>query len=222
MKRVIKPTGQFNIEIEEVPMPEPGPGEVRVKAVCSLISRGSEIGARYTREYAVSPEIMGYSLAGVVDALGAGVDCYAVGDRVVALAPHAEYVVRPAVLSTPQDQPRVMAMLPGVEFDAAPYWPLVSGAVTWVDIEEIGPNHTVVILGQGLVGSLMLQVAKHNGKGRIIAVDALESRCTLVEELGGRCGNQRRRRGSYCRGAQADSGSWCRYRRLCGGRPGGG
>ena len=79
MKRVIKPTGQFNIEIEEVPVPEPGPGEVRVKAVCSLISRGSEIGARYTREHAVSPEIMGYSLAGVVDALGEGVDCYAVG-----------------------------------------------------------------------------------------------------------------------------------------------
>ena len=30
----------------------------------------------------------------------------------------------------------------------------------------------------------MLQVAKHNGKGRIIAVDALESRCALAEELG--------------------------------------
>ena len=108
-------------------MPEPGPGEVRIKAVCSLISRGSEIGARYTREQAVSPEIMGYSLAGVVDALGEGVDCYAVGDWVVALAPHAEYVVRPAVLSAPQDQPQVVAMLPSVEFDAAPYWPLVSG-----------------------------------------------------------------------------------------------
>ena len=76
----------------------------------------------------------------VVDALGVGVDCYAVGDRVVALAPHAEYVVCPAVLSAPQDQPQVVAMLPSVEFDAAPYWPLVSGAVTWVDIEEIGPT----------------------------------------------------------------------------------
>ena len=31
MKRVIKPTGQFNIEIEEVPVPEPGPGEVRMQ-----------------------------------------------------------------------------------------------------------------------------------------------------------------------------------------------
>ena len=184
MKRVIKPEGQFNIAIEEVPMPEPGPGEVRIKAVRSLISRGSEIGARYTREHAVSPDIMGYSLAGVIDALGEGVDCWSVGDRVVALAPHAEYVVCPAVLSSPQDQPRVVALLPGVEFDVAPFWPLASGAVAWVDIEQIEPNHTVVILGQGLVGSLMLQVAKHNGKGRIMAVDAVASRCALAEELG--------------------------------------
>ena len=44
MKRVAKPEGKFNIVIEEVSMPEPGPGEVRVKAVRSLISRGSEMG----------------------------------------------------------------------------------------------------------------------------------------------------------------------------------
>ena len=52
MKRVAKPEGKFNVVIEDAPMPEPGPGEVRVKAVRSLISRGSEMGGRYTREYA--------------------------------------------------------------------------------------------------------------------------------------------------------------------------
>jgi L-iditol 2-dehydrogenase len=75
-------------------------------------------------------------------------------------------------------------MLPSVNFDQAPYYPLVSGAVTWVDIEDIQPYDTVVILGQGLVGSLMMQVAKANGRGRIITVDALDSRCALSEELG--------------------------------------
>ena len=184
MQRVIKPAGQFNIQLEDVPVPEPGPGEVRIKAVRSLISRGSEIGARYTRTHAVSPEIMGYSLAGTVDALGAGVDCYDIGDPVVALAPHAEYAVRPAVLSSTAEQPQVFPILDGVDFDQAPYWPLVAGAVTWVDIEEIGNNDTVVILGQGLVGSLMLQVARHNGQGRLMAVDALDSRCALAEEFG--------------------------------------
>ena len=103
MKRVAKPEGKFNIVIEEVAMPEPGPGEVRVKAVRSLISRGSEMGGRYTREHAVNPESMGYSLAGIVDAIGEGIDHYAVGDKVVASAPHAQYAFRPARVSSPQE-----------------------------------------------------------------------------------------------------------------------
>ena len=184
MKRVAKPEGKFNVVIEEAPMPEPGPGEVRVKAVRSLISRGSEMGGRYTREHAVNPESMGYSLAGIVDAVGEGLDHYTVGDRVVASAPHAQYVVRPARVSSPQEQARVIPMLPTVSFDQAPYYPLAAGAVSWVDIENIQPYDTVVILGQGLVGSLLMQVAKANGRGRIITVDALDSRCALSEELG--------------------------------------
>lgn len=93
MKRVAKPEGQFNIIIEDAPMPEPRVGEVRIKAVRSLISRGSEIGARYTREFAIDPERMGYSLAGIVDAVGEEINHFAVGDHVVALAPHAQYVI---------------------------------------------------------------------------------------------------------------------------------
>jgi threonine dehydrogenase-like Zn-dependent dehydrogenase len=184
MKRVIKPEGKFNIAIEEVAVPEPGPGEVRVKAVCSLISRGSELGGRYTREHAVNPDIMGYSMAGVVDAVGEGIGHLSAGDRVVTLAPHAQYVVRPARAETPADQAWVVPILPGMTFDQAPYYPLVTSAVTWVEIEDIQPDDTVVILGQGLVGSLLLQVARANGQGRLIAVDALDSRCALAEEFG--------------------------------------
>ncbi len=184
MKRVGKPEGKFNIVIEEVPTSEPGLGEVRVKAIRSLISRGSEMGGRYTQESAIDPERMGYSLAGVVDAVGAGVEHFAVGDHVVASAPHAQYVVRPARVSSPQEHAQVVRMLPTVSFDQAPYYPLAAGAVAWVDIENIQPNDTVVILGQGLVGSLIMQVAKADGNGRIIAIDALDNRCRLAEELG--------------------------------------
>ena len=184
MKRLIKPEGRHRIEIEEVDIPEPGQGEVRVKAVCSLISRGSELGARYTREHAVSPDIMGYSMAGTVDALGEGVDHLEIGDRVVALAPHAEYVVRSARPGGPRDQTRIMPMPEGLSFESAPYYPLTAGAVTWVEVEEIKPQDTVVVLGQGLVGSLILQVIKANGAGRVVAVDALENRCSLAAEFG--------------------------------------
>ena len=184
MKRVIKPEGLHRIEIEEVPIPEPGPGEVRIKAACSLISRGSELGGRYTREHAVSPDVMGYSMAGTVDALGKGVEHLDIGDGVVALAPHAQYTVRPARLVFPWDQTIVMPMPAGLSFDSAPYYPLTAGAVTWVEVEDIKPQDTVVVLGQGLVGNLILQVIKANGDGRVVAVDALENRCTMAAEFG--------------------------------------
>ena len=184
MKRLAKPEGKYNLVLEEAPVPEPGPGEVRVKAVRSLISRGSEMGARYTREHAVSPDIMGYSMAGTVDAVGAGVSHLAPGDRVVSLAPHAEYTVQPATADGSAGQARVVALPEDVDFDRAPYYPLAVGAVTWVEIGQSGPTDTVVILGQGLVGSLMLQVMKAAGRGYVIAVDALDRRCELAAELG--------------------------------------
>ena len=184
MKRLAKPEGKYNLVLEEAPVPEPGPGEVRVKAVRSLISRGSEMGARYTREHAVSPAIMGYSMAGTVDAVGEGVSHLAPGDRVVSLAPHAEYTVQPAAADGPAVQARVVALPEDVDFDRAPYYPLAVGAVTWVEIGGSGPTDTVVILGQGLVGSLMLQVMKASGRGHVIAVDALDRRCELAAELG--------------------------------------
>ena len=184
MKQLAKPEGKYNLALEEVPIPEPGPDEVRVKAVRSLISRGSEMGGRYTREYAVDPDRMGYSMSGTVDAVGEAVTHFRPGDRVVSQAPHAEYTVRPGIVDGPADAPRVMALPDDVDFDRAPYYPLAAGAVSWVGIEEIGPSDTVVILGQGLVGSLMLQVMKANGYGYVIAVDALDNRCELAAQLG--------------------------------------
>jgi len=184
MKRVIKPEGLHRIEIEEVPIPEPGVGEIRVRAACSLISRGSELGGRYTREHAVNPDVMGYSMAGTVDAVGEGIEHLDIGDRVVALAPHAQYVVRPARLVFPWDQTVVMPMPADLSFDSAPYYPLTAGAVTWVEVEDIQPQDTVVVLGQGLVGNLILQVIKANGVGRVVAVDALANRCAMAAEFG--------------------------------------
>ena len=184
MKRLAKPDGKYNLVLEEVPIPEPGADEVRVKAVRSLISRGSEMGARYTREHAVSPDIMGYSMAGTVDTVGDAVSHFSRGDRVVAMAPHAEYTIRPGIVDSPDDNARVVALPDGVGFEQAPYYPLTAGAVTWVEVEQIGPTDTVVILGQGLVGSLMLQVMKANGRGYVIAVDALDNRCELATQLG--------------------------------------
>ena len=74
MKRVAKPEGKFNVVLEDAPVPAVGPHDVRVRNVRSLISRGSELWRRYIRPEAVDPQIMGYSVAGVVDAVGVEVE----------------------------------------------------------------------------------------------------------------------------------------------------
>ena len=184
MKRMAKPEGRGNVMLEDAPIPEPGYGEVRVKAVRSLISRGSEIGRRYVMEEAIDPQIMGYSMAGVVDALGEGVEHLSVGDRVGAVAPHAQYVVGAAIPERQVKLPEIFPLTPGVGWDQAPYWMLTASAVRWTDIAPFERDNVIVVLGQGLVGSLILQVMRSIDAGRLVAIDAAPLRCELAAALG--------------------------------------
>jgi len=95
MKRVAKPEGKFNVVLEDAPVPAVGPHDVRVRNVRSLISRGSELWRRYIRPEAVDPQIMGYSVAGVVDAVGTEVEGFAPGDRVGRLVANPVIVMWP-------------------------------------------------------------------------------------------------------------------------------
>jgi hypothetical protein len=54
MKRVVKLEGKGNIAIKEIDVPTIASNEVLVKNVKSLISRGSELFARYTMPHAVN------------------------------------------------------------------------------------------------------------------------------------------------------------------------
>ena len=176
MKRAIKLEGKGNIAIEEIPIPDLEDNKVLVKNERSLISRGSELFARYVMPNAVSPSIMGYSDAGLVVAAGNGIKDIKVGDRVTAVAPHAEYVAceESMIIPLPDD----------ISFDEATFLPLLTSSVAWAQSAEIKEGDTVVILGQGLVGNLVMQVSKDYKPSRVITVDALDLRCGISEKLG--------------------------------------
>ena len=93
MKRLEKLDGFANVQMVEVEQPEPGPDQMLIEVKRSLISRGSELFWRYVREEAVSPEMMGYSDAGEVVGVGANIQDFAVGQRVMANTPHSQYVI---------------------------------------------------------------------------------------------------------------------------------
>lgn len=180
MYRVIKPEGFGNIQLEEVEIPDINAKQILVKADTTLISRGSELFRRYILEEAVSPSIMGYSLTGSVETVGNQITEFSVGDRVMVVAPHAEYVV-----AEPNNTDgRTVPLTPEVSFEEGTLLPLATSAVAWADSSGVKDGDTIVILGQGLVGSLMMQVFKSYSPERIITIDALPFRCELSVELG--------------------------------------
>jgi len=180
MIRVIKTEGFGNIQLEDVPVPEIDSQQVLIKTHVTLISRGSELFRRYILEEAVPHSMMGYSLAGVVEKIGADVTDYQVGQKVMAVAPHAEYAVKNVFT----ESERLCPVADDVSFEEATFLPLATSAVAWSDSSDVQSGDTIAILGQGLVGSLMLQVLQGFDPQRIIVVDALALRCQLADQLG--------------------------------------
>jgi len=55
----------------------------------------------------------------------------------------------------------------------------------WTQALHITPEDRVAVLGQGIVGNLLMQFAKRYQPAQLIAVDALDLRCHLAREVGG-------------------------------------
>jgi threonine dehydrogenase-like Zn-dependent dehydrogenase len=134
------------------------------------------------RPEAIEHRMMGYSLTGRVAKVGAQVADLSPGDRVAASAPHAQYVAVEVV--DPRNRPAVVRLPDSVSMEAGTFWPLATSSVLWMWQTEAQGGDTMVIQGQGLVGSICMQAVKAGANPRVIAVDALPLRCDLAERLG--------------------------------------
>lgn len=121
------------------------------------------------------PVAMGYSNVGDVVAVGAGVEGFAVGDRVVSNGPHAEFVSVPASLCA-----RVPA---GVTDEQAAF--TILGAIALQGIRLIAPTlgESVAVSGLGLIGLLAVQLLRANGC-RVIGIDPDPGRRQIARDLG--------------------------------------
>ncbi len=125
-----EPGGPDVLELKEVPRPEPGPGEVRVRVASSGVNRADVLQrlGRYPAPSGYPEDILGLELAGTVDAVGAGVTEVAVGDEVMGIlggGGYAEYAVTSAETLVPIPagmEPELAGAIPEVfmtAFDAA-------------------------------------------------------------------------------------------------------
>ena len=64
------------LELQEVPKPEPGPGEISVRVAASGVNRADLLQrrGRYPVPPGYSEDVLGLEYAGVVDSVGEGVD----------------------------------------------------------------------------------------------------------------------------------------------------
>jgi NADPH2:quinone reductase len=155
------------LEIEDIPVPQPGPGQVRIAVHCAGVSFATSLvtQGRYQRKPPL-PFTPGTEIAGVVSAVGTDVVGLAVGDRVCAgidWGGHAEQAVTDAttVYRLPDELP----------FDLAPQFPLSYGtsyaALSWR--AGIQAGETVLVHGAaGAVGLAAVELAKAMG-ARVIA-----------------------------------------------------
>ena len=197
------------LTIDDVPRPEPGPGEVLVRILGASVNHLDLWVRRGMLGFAVPfPRVLGCDGTGEVAALGVGVSGVAVGQRVVIepgttsgtspedlvgddhLAPdygirgeHCDGLDREYVAV----EARYLLPLPdGVDPVQAAAVPLVF-VTAWgalVRRAEVRPGETVLILGGASgVGSAGIQIAKDRG-ARVIATAGSEPKRRLARELG--------------------------------------
>lgn len=174
------------LHILELPTPDAGPGEVRIRVRAATVNAVDALqrGGPARSPQARPPFVPGMEAAGVVDQIGAGTDTdLSVGDRVMAFVladgshgAYAEQVVVPAesVVRAPHGASDVQAAsLP------------MNGLTARLALDTLGlvAGQTVAVTGAaGAVGGYAVQLAKADGL-RVVA-DASEQDETLVKELG--------------------------------------
>jgi len=155
--------------------------------VRAVIDKARTQGLRQTfnsvRDKLAASQALGYSAAGVVMEVGAGVVGFSPGDRVacagLGYASHAE------VISVPQN---LCVRLPEkVDFEAGAFGTLGAIALQGVRLAEPTLGESVVVMGLGLVGQLAVQLLVANGC-RVFGLDLDQSRVELARGLGAEAG----------------------------------
>ncbi|PTL78895.1 quinone oxidoreductase [Vitiosangium sp. GDMCC 1.1324] len=169
------------LSLDEVPEPEPGPGEVLLQVHAAGVNFADTERRRGLYDSQVPlPRILGSEAAGVVSAVGPGVGKVLMGRRAVALTTgsYAECVKAPA---------SELVLLPdGVSFEAAAAVP-VQGLTAYHLVRTVGQvregQSVLVHAAAGGVGVLAVQLAKAAG-ARVFGTVSSESKARLVRELG--------------------------------------
>jgi NADPH2:quinone reductase len=163
--------------VKEVPTPEPAAGEVRLKVRAAAVNFPDLMQTRGEHQHKPQvPFVGGLELAGEIDALGAGVEGWAVGDAVVTggRGGFAEYAILPA--ATLRKKPA------NLSFSQAAGYPVayLTAYVALVRAAQVQPHEWVLVHGAaGGVGLAAVDLAQVLG-ARVIAASASDDKLAII------------------------------------------
>ena len=204
--RVARWYSNRDVRIEEMPVPQIGPGEMLVKVeACGIC--GSDVMEWYRLDRA--PLVLGHEIGGQIVEVGKGVERYHEGDRISAahhvpcntchycLSGHhtvcdtlrqtnfdpgglAEYIRLPAI-----NVDRGVFLLPDeMSCEDATFIEPVACVRRGLRKANIQPGDNVLVIGSGIAGLLYVQLARALGAVRVVATDINEYRLKAAKQFG--------------------------------------
>ena len=188
MPRIVRfhETGEADVlKLEETPLVEPGAGEVRLKVEAIGLNRAEVLFRQgIYLEAPKLPSRIGYEAAGVVDAVGPGVEGIAVGDRVSTIPSfsmrqygvYGESAVVPAFAAAPY--PDTLS----AEAAAAIWMPYMTAYGALIALGKLQPEQTVLITAaSSSVGLAAIQIVKSAGALAVATTRGSDKKDFLLE-----------------------------------------
>ena len=200
--------GKHDLRVEDQAIPTTGPQDVliQVKAcgVCGTdvhIYEGDPGAASVT-----PPTILGHEFSGVITEVGSEVSAYQVGDRVCidpnwycgncpacknGVAHYCENMLSYGVTLNggfaeycAVNQRQVYKLGANTSFEQGAMVEPVACCLHGLDMCHIQPGHQVVVIGGGMIGLLMVQLAKLAGAAKVALLEPVEGKRQVGAQLG--------------------------------------
>lgn len=181
------------MQLDDIEIGEPGPGEVRIRVGAMGLNRVETMVRCGSYGEVALPSKLGYEAAGVIAALGAGVTGWALGDRVAVLfglpmdlyGTYGEQILYPADMLVPV--PDSMSLT-----QAAASWMQYGTAYALIDLGQIkAGDHVVINAASSSVGLAAIQIALDHkaipiavtrGRGKLVALKAHGAAHVIVSD----------------------------------------
>lgn len=149
---------------DELPQPEPGPGQLLVRVEAAGVGNWDALVRQGKIPDERLPLILGYELSGIVEAIGAGVSAFRRGDEVYGATngqltgAYAEYALTSALMMAPKPKTLNFVEAASVPVGTVTAWQML------FEYAHVAAGQTVLIHGAaGNVGGFAVQLAKLAG-----------------------------------------------------------